>query len=336
MSKRVSLLVMTVALAGVACYGQVAGRLTGSVVDPSGASVTNATVNVYLPGGTKPVLSTKTTSDGNFDFAAVRPDTYRLEVEAPGFNKFVQQNIAVDPVRQTSLPVIHIAIQAAAQAVEVSASAANVETNSVEVTNTVTQSQVTDLPVLDRQINNLFYTQPGVVSNGRADSAVNGMRAQNINVTLDGVNVQDNFIRINGLDYLPNKLTIGEVAEVTLATSNANPTVGGNAMSISMVSNSGTNTYHGNAYWYQRNNYFSANDWFDNKDGVARPFLNLNQFGGAFGGPIKKDKLFFFTAYETYDLHQTTPESQTILTPSARQGILTYRTNGNGAIQTFN
>ncbi|HLJ49640.1 MAG TPA: TonB-dependent receptor [Bryobacteraceae bacterium] len=335
MSKLLKVLFLCVAGAAIV-FAQVNGRLTGSVVDPSGASVVNATVNVYLPGGKTPLLTMKTTSDGNFDFTSVRPETYRLEVVAPGFTDYVQNNVVVDTARQTSLPVIHIAIQAAAQAVEVSASAANVETNSVEVTNTVTQSQVTDLPVLDRQINNLFYTQPGVVSNGRADSAVNGMRAQNINVTLDGVNVQDNFIRINGLDYLPNKLTIGEVAEVTLATSNANPTVGGNAMSISMVSNSGTNTYHGNAYWYQRNNYFSANDWFDNKDGVARPFLNLNQFGGAFGGPIKKDKLFFFTAYETYDLHQTTPESQTILTPSARQGILTYRTNGNGAIQTFN
>src|SRR5579872_5954439 len=336
MSKTVSLTLITVALAGGVCNAQVAGRLTGSVVDPSGASVANATVNLYLPGGSKPVLNTKTTSDGIFDFTAVRPDTYHLEIQAPGFSKYVQDNIAVDPVRQTSLQAITLGIQSAAQTVEVSGNVGTVDTNTVEVTSTVTQAQVLNLPVLDRQVNNLFYTQPGVNSNGNANTAINGLRAQNTNLTLDGVNVQDNFIRISGLDYVPNKLTIGEVSEITLSTSNANPTIGGNANVVSLSTPSGTNTFHGSAYWYNRNNFFSANDWFNNLAGVSRPFLNLNQFGGTMGGPIKKDKLLFYGAYETYDLHATTPETTTILTPSARQGILTYRTNGTGPIQTFN
>jgi hypothetical protein len=333
MSKLVSLLAITVSLAGLA-FGQVNGRLTGSVVDPSGASVVNATVNVYLPGGKTPVLTMKTTTDGNFDFTAVRPDTYRLEVLAAGFNNFVQDNITVDPVRQTSLAAIRLGIQSAAQTVEVTGNVATIDANSVEVTSTVTQSQVLNLPVLDRQVNNLFYTQPGVNNNGRADTAINGLRAQNTNVTYDGVNIQDNFIRINGLDYIPNKLTIGEVSELTISTSNANLTVSGNANGISISSISGTNTYHGSAYWYNRNNFFSANDWFNNQAGVARPFLNLNQFGGTIGGPIKRDKLLFYAAYETYNLHATTPETATILTPTARQGILTYPTaSGN---KTFN
>jgi len=140
-----------VAFAGLA-FGQVAGRLTGSVVDPSGASVVNATVNVYLPGGKTPVLTTKTTSDGNFDFTAVRPDTYRLEIVATGFNNAVQENVTVDPVHQTSLSPIHLGIQSAAQTVEVSGNVASVDTNSVEVTSTVTQSQILNLPVLDRQV----------------------------------------------------------------------------------------------------------------------------------------------------------------------------------------
>src|SRR5258708_18622 len=165
MSRFVSLLVIIVVFAGLA-FGQVAGRLTGSVVDPSGASVVNATVNVYLPGGNTPILTMKPTSDGIFDFTAVRPDTYRLEVEAVGFNKFVQENIAVDPVRQTSLAPIRLAIQSAAQSVEGTSAIASLDTNSVEVTRTVTQSQVLNLPVLHRPGNNLFYTQPGVNSNG--------------------------------------------------------------------------------------------------------------------------------------------------------------------------
>jgi len=321
-------------LAGGA-FPQVAGRLTGTVVDPSGASVPNATVDLFLAGGKTAVLTTHTTTDGIFDFTSVRPDKYRLEIQAAGFSR-ASMDVAVDPVRQTSLAPIRLQIQTGAQTVEVIASPAAVDTNSAEVSNTVTQAQVENLPVLDRQVNNLFYTQPGVNSNGAADTVINGIRSQNTNVTLDGVNVQDNFIRINGIDYLPNKLTIGEVSELTVSTSNVSPVVGGNANAISLSTPSGGDQYHGDAYWYNRNSFLAANDWFNNQDGVGRPALNLNQFGGAVGGPVKKDKLLFYAAYETYDLKQTTPTLDTILTPTARQGILQYRLNGNGPIQQFN
>jgi len=335
MSKLTSVLLLIAVFCGAA-LAQVGGRLTGSVVDQSGASIVDAAVNLYLADGKTPVFSTRTSSDGIFDFNSVRPGTYRLEVKAPGFNTYAQNNVAIDPVRQTSLAAIKLDIQSGTQTVEVTSSAATVDTNTVEVSNTVTQSQVMNLPVLDRQVNNLFYTQPGVNANGRADTAINGLRAQNTNVTLDGVNVQDNFIRINGIDYIPNKLTIGEVSELTVSTSNLNPSIGGNANAISLSTPSGSNSYHGGAYWYNRNSFFSANDWFNNRDGVSRPFLNLNQFGGTIGGPIKRDKLLFYAAYETYNLHQATPTTNTILTPLARQGILQYRVNGTGPIQQFN
>src|SRR5258708_4759174 len=335
MSRLTAILLLAVALGGVA-LAQVAGRLTGTLVDPSGAVIADAAVNLYLSGGKTPVLSTRTTSDGIFDFNAVRPDTYRLEVKATGFNAYAQNNVSIDPVRQTSLAPVKLDIQSSTQTVEVTSSAATVDTSTVEVSNTVTQSQVINPPVLDRQVINLFSTQPGLNTNGRAgaDTAINGLRAQNTNVTLDGINVQDNFTRINGIDYIPNKLTIGEVSELTVSTSNLNPAIGGNATAISLSSTSGQNQYHGNIYWYNRNSHFAANDWFNNQAGVARPFLNLNQFGGAVGGPVKRDKLLFYVAYETYNLHQTSPKTNTILTPTARQGILQYRVNG--AIQQFN
>ena len=319
-----------------ALFAQVEGRLTGSILDPSGANIADATVNLFLPGGKAPVVSTRTTAEGIFDFTSVRPATYRLEARAAGFTGYVQENIVIDPARQTSLAPIHLALQTATQTVDVVGTSVAVDTNSAEVSNTVTASQVSGLPVLDRQVSNLFYTQPGVNSNGRANTAINGIRAQDTNVTLDGVNIQDNYIRISGLDYLPNKLTIGEVSELTVGTSNLNPTLGGNANAISLSSPSGTNQYHGSAYWYNRNSYLAGNDWFNNSDGVARSQLNLNQFGGTVGGPIKKDKLLFYAAYETYDEKEQSPVLNTILTPTARQGILQYRLNGTGAIQQFN
>jgi hypothetical protein len=333
---RFSVILVALGICAVPSFGQVSGRVSGSVVDPSGASIADATVNLYLTGGKAPVLSTHTTSEGIFDFTAVRPDSYRLVVQAKGFSDYAQTNVTVDPARQTSLAPIRMEVQSATQTVEVTTEVNAIDTGSIEVSNTVTQAQIINLPVLDRQVNNLFYTQPGVNSNGNADTAINGLRAQNTNVTLDGINVQDNFIRINGIDFLPNKLTIGEISEVTVSTSNLSPTIGGNANAISLSTPSGSNSYHGSVYWYNRNNFFSANDWFNNRDGVDRPFLNLNQFGATTGGPIKKDKLLFFVAYETYDLHQTQPTTNTILTPLARQGILQYRLNGTGAVQQFN
>ncbi len=200
-------------------------------------------------------------------------------------------------------------------------------TTTSEVSTTVTRSQVENLPVLDRQVSNLFLTQAGV-SNSRGTTSINGLRSQYSDVTLDGVNIQDNFIRVNDLDYLPNKLTIGEVSEITVAVSNTSLSTLSNVNGVSLTTPSGTNSIHGNLYWYNRNNALSANDWFNNRAGVKTPFLNLNQFGGSVGGPIRKDKLFYFTNYETYNLHSQTPTTNVILTPAARQGLLTL-SNGS-------
>src|ERR1044071_5595126 len=118
MSKLTFAVVLT-AVVTTSLMAQVAGRLSGSVVDPSGGSIPNATVNLYLPGGKTPVLSTKTTQDGNFDFTSVRPESYRLEVRASGFNGYVQEPVAVDPVRQTSMAPIRLELQSATQSVDV-------------------------------------------------------------------------------------------------------------------------------------------------------------------------------------------------------------------------
>ncbi len=324
MSKFKLFVVFALAMSGV--FAQVAGRLTGSVVDASGAAIPNAKVNLLLMGGKTPVSSTETTAEGNFDFAAIRPDTYTLTVESGGFNKYTQELVKIDPSRVTSLAPIKLEISGSAQSVEVVAGVASVDTASAEISTTVTQSQVENLPVLDRQVNNLFITQAGV-TNSRTSTSINGLRPSYSNVLLDGVNIQD-VVRTNALDYLPNKLTIGQIAELTVATSNSNPTIGGNATTVSLATPSGTNEFHGNGYWYNRNSYFAANDWFNNQSGVKRPFLNLNQLGGSVGGPIIKDKLLFFVNYEAYRLRQSTPKTDTILLPDARQGIFHYRQNG--------
>src|SRR6185312_16488069 len=111
----------------------------------------------------------------------------------------------------------------------------------------------------------LVQTQAGVVSNGISDTVINGMRTSYTNMTLDGINIQDNYIRDNGLDYTPNKLLTSQVREMTLVTSNANSAASGGATQLAFETPSGTNTFHGSAFWQNRNNDFAANDWFNNQ-----------------------------------------------------------------------
>jgi hypothetical protein len=317
--------ILTVALLSAmpyATYAQATGQLSGSVIDATGASIPNARISLLLPGGSAAVLTSTTTSDGLFTFAGVRPATYLLDVDAAGFNRYKAAQITVDPARTTSVPPIKLEVATAVQSVEVAANVQAVETATVEVATTVTQAQVDNLPVLDRQVSNLFLTQAGVTQS-RGQTVINGLRTSYANLTLDGVNIQDNYIRVNGLDFLPNKLTIAQVMELTVASSNLNSSLGGGAAQVVLISPSGGNAFHGSGFWYNRNNEFSANDWFNNKSSVKRPFLNLNQLGGSIGGPVFKDKLFFYSTYEAYRLRQSSPTSRTILTPDARQGIFT-------------
>jgi len=316
-------------------FAQAVGSLSGTVVDPSGAAIPGAKVQLLLAGGKSAVASTQTGPAGEFHFASLAALAYDVHVDSSGFASATVANVHVDPARDTTLPTIRLELSSTNVAVEVKEAAQSVETTNAEVTTTVTTSQVENLPVLDRQVSNLFALQAGVALGKTGLTDVNGMAPSLTNVTLDGVNIQDNFIRANGLDYLPNKLTIDQISELSVNTSNANPSLGLGASQISIVTKSGTNEFHGDVYWYNRNSDLASNTWFNNQSGVAKPFLNLNQLGGSIGGPVLKDKLFFYLNYEAYRLRQQQLTINQVLTPSARQGILTYP-GANGALQTFN
>ncbi len=322
-------------LCSFSLFAQVSGRIAGSVTDASGAVVPGAEVRLSLPGGAKSILVAQTTAEGLFNFAGVAPGLYDLAVEAKGFSSYHMRAVKVDPAREISLQAIKLDLASITQTLEVSADIQSLQTSNSEISTTVTNQQVRRLPILDRNPLDLIRTQAGVSSNGRSDTVINGQRTSYSNMTMDGINIQDNFIRDNALDYTPNMPLIDQVAEFTVATSNANSSLGGGSSQVVFVTPSGTNTFHGTGYWYNRNNAVSANDWFNNRDGVERPFLNQNQIGGSLGGPIKKDKLLFYTNYEAYRQHQQDPHNRTILTSDARQGLFTYR-NTSGVVQKVN
>src|SRR5216683_726575 len=328
MGARVHVFPACLALMAGSCLAQVTGRLSGSVTDSSGAAIPNATVNLLLPGGAKPVLATVTTSEGLFSFTNVRPVSYDLTVESKGFLKYTLRGLKVDPARETSLPRVQLELAAVTQSVDVTADVQTVQTSNAEVATTVTNEQVRRLPMLDRNPMSLIATQAGVSSNAD-DVVINGTRSSFSNVTLDGINIQDNFIRTGGLAYQPNLLLMDQVSEFTISTSNTNATVGGGSSQITLTTPSGGNTYHGAGYWYNRNKAVAAGAWFDNKDGIPKAFLNQNQLGGSLGGHIIKDKLFFYTNYEAFRNRQRPSTDRTILTSDARNGIFTYLDNQN-------
>ena len=329
---------VTLVILSPAVYGQFSGRVTGTVVDATGAAVPQAEVELFLNGGAKPLLTTKTSSDGIYHFIGVRPTYYDLTVDAKGFVKTTLRNISVDPAIETSMPSIKLELAAVATSIDVAADAQSVVTSNAEVSGVITMEEVKKLPLLDRDPLSLIQTQPGVVTNPVTGTVINGQRTSYSNMTLDGINIQDNYIRDNALNYTPNKLLIGQVQQVTLVSSNENAAAPDGSAQTAFETKSGGNQFHGEALWQNRNSHFAANDWFSNQAGfdpvtraenVPRARLNQNSLGGSLGGPIKHDKLFFYFNYEAIRNHQQLPSDTAILTNNARSGIFTYVDTAN-------
>ncbi|MCB1020406.1 MAG: TonB-dependent receptor [Acidobacteria bacterium] len=312
------------ALAALPLPAQSTGGISSRVIDPSGADIPGASVEAFLAGGETAILRTETTAEGLFRFAGVQAGLYDVAVEAPGFQRQVVRGVKVDAARETSLPSIVLELGAVTFTVEVEANLDSLQTSNAEISSTVTTEQIRRLPLLDRNPLRLVQTQAGVGGNRAQATTINGQRASFTNVTFDGVNIQDNFSRSNGVDFAPIFLVLDQVAEFTVTTSNSSAAVGGGASQISYVSPSGGNNFHGTAYWSHRNNALAANDWFANAEGNARPSFAQNQMGGTFNGPIIRDKLLFSQTLEIFRLPDQTQVLRQILTADARQGIFSY------------
>ncbi|MCL4795204.1 MAG: carboxypeptidase regulatory-like domain-containing protein [Bryobacteraceae bacterium] len=328
-------LVLAAALTVSVLSAQSTGQISGLVLDASGAAIPGTNIQLFVQGGTSPVAIRETNQEGLFQFVGVRPIFYDLSFESKGFQKQIIRGIKVDAGLTLSMPPITLEVSTQAEVVEVTAEVQGVQTSNAEIATSITNEQIRRLPQLNRSPLALITTQAGVNSNNRSNTSINGMRPSFTNVTIDGVNIQDNFIRTNALDFLPNLLLLDQVAEMTVASSNTSAADGGGASQVKFVTPSGTNAYRGSLYWFNRNNIASANTWFGNQNNTPRPFLNQNQTGGALGGPVVKDKLFFYGNYELFRLRQQSNATRTILRPDARNGILTYRDTA-GNVRTIN
>jgi hypothetical protein len=299
------------------------GRISGSVEDPAGAAVPRATISLILHNGSKPLATTLTNAEGLFALDTLRPVYYDLTVDAAGFQRYTQENLKVDIARATDLPPIKLKLASGTETVTVTAAPETVQTATAEVSTTVTRDQIERLPVGDRYALGFITTQAGV-GPSTWETVINGQRSSFTNVTMDGINIQDNYIRTGGVDFTPNQLLLDQVQEFTVVTSNQGASSGGGASQVNFSTPSGTNQYHGDLLWQNRNNALAANDFFDNQDGNPLPRLNKNQAGGSLGGPIKRDRFFFYLNYEAQRLRNQVSEDATIPTANARNGIFSY------------
>lgn len=343
---RVPILVLVlVSVAGLHAFAQVpTGTITGTVKDSQGLSIPGAIVTLTNEGTARTQAATSS-SRGGFQFTHINFGVYNVEVSKAGFKISFVNGIKLDASTEYSVPPITLEVGAVTDTVKIEADANLVRTAGAELTDTVERKQIEELPILDRNPMNLLELQAGVSQNGRAFTVINGQRQSFSNVTLDGINIQDNYIRSESLDYTPNLLVLSQVGEFTTTTQNAGPEAGLGSSQVSVVTPSGTNHWHGEGFWYYRSDAFAANDWFNDANGIGKPNLLQNQGGGNVGGPIVKDKLFVYGAYELFRRRQQIPTNTTVLTSAARTGVFQWRADcptscppgvTNGSMQSLN
>jgi hypothetical protein len=314
--------------------------LRGTVTDPKGASVPNAEVTITNTqiGIT---LTTHTDRGGNYQFLEVRPATYTMTVSASGFSTMKQSGIVLLVSTPTTNDV-QMQISTGITTVEVMSSAQAINTQDATIGNAFNSSQITALPFEGRDPAAILSLQPGVVTVGTnpsintdADSrggSVNGARSDQTNVTLDGVddNDQTKGYALKGA----LRATLDSLEEFRVTTTNSGAEEGrSSGAQVALVTKSGTDQFHGSAYEYNRPKGLVANDWFNkhaelqNGEPNTPPSLLRNTFGGSVGGPIKKDKLFFFLAYEGQRTREATQTIRTVPSDTLREGIMLYQCN---------
>ena len=303
--------------------------VTGSVVDPQKNVIPGATVT--LTNREKNFTRTQTTTDnGSFAFSLIPPGQYQVETEAKGFKKSILTDVSAQVAKPTTV-IVELEVGIATETVTVSSGAGEVLVNKEDGTlgNNFINQQITQLPLEARSPLALVTLQPAVTREGY----VAGARSDQSNITLDGVDI--NEAQTNSVGSPVIRLNAEAIEEFRVTTVNANAAAGrSSGAQISLVSKSGSNDWHGALFLANRNTSTSANDFFNNRAGVPRPKLIRNTYGGALGGPIIKDRLFFFYSYEGRKDVSETAVTRTVPLASLGRGELRY-VNPSGGITTL-
>jgi Carboxypeptidase regulatory-like domain/TonB dependent receptor len=327
-------------------FGQTAttSPLSGSVLDPNGSALSGAHVTVKN-NATGAEFRVRTSDSGAYTVPALGAGSYTVTVEAQGFKKAVIQDVQILAATPATANFT-LEIGEATETVVVQGGAEVLQTQTANIATTIIGRQITETPLTSRDALDLVLLLPGTNTPGRPrTSTVNGLPKGSLNITIDGVNVQDNMLKSSDGFFTYVRPRLDAVQEVTVSTATPGAeSAGEGAVQIKFVTRSGSNELHGSLYEYHRNPSLNSNYWFNNRDlaplpgseRAPRDRVLINQFGGSVGGPIRipkvfdgRDKAFFFINYEEFRLPEQTSRQRTILSEQARNGVFRYGASGS-------
>ena len=330
----IPILAVGLLLPGSVIAQELTGRITGLVTDEQGAVIPGASI-------TATHLATNTTYDattgpaGRFVIPNIRLGSYNVEVEFTGFSRAIVQGVLVE-VGGTADINVTLQVGAVTEEVTVTADVSQeiVNTVNAELGAVVDTRRVLELPLNGRNASHLILMQAGVFfardPDGQGDKLIiHGQRHRSLNITLDGIDTQDNYNRASSimLDHPLIQLTAENVAEFRVVTGLGTAETGRGGAHMIAVTKSGTNDFHGGVFWFHRNTVFNAHTFFQNATGVPKSPLIRNQFGGGIGGPFVEDRTFFYFGLEGIKESKGIPVNRTVYTAQARQGIFRYLDN---------
>lgn len=324
----------------------ITGTISGTVIDASGKSVPGAKITL-ISEKTRDIREASSSESGAFSLVAVQPDTYSMKVEHGGFRTFERTGIVVSANERIALGQVALQVGAVTETVTVAARAAHVETESSEQSAEISTDQIGNLTARGRDVVSMMRTIPGVAYQADQDSA--GGSYGTSSPAVRGANANMNILAVDGVvsndmgtpNVFSSVTTMDAIGEVKIVLNSYRAEYAGNGGTVVMVnSKSGGQQYHGNGYWYVRNEDFNANDFFNNRNGLKRPEYRYNTLGGSLGGPIyipgkfntSKTKLFGFYNFEQLSdrIPAVAPVNYMMPTALERKGDFSQTVDTNG------
>jgi hypothetical protein len=304
------------------------GEILGTVTDPSGAVIPEAKITLTdLAKGTRE--SAKSNKDGVYHFPLLSPGPYLVSVAAPGFqNENRRLNVALGQVTDGSF---RLSVGTSQQTITVTEAAPLVQTENGDTATAVSQQQVANVPNPGNDLSAIAQLAPGAIMNtqgGMGNVEAFGLPATSNLFTLNGMDDNDPFLNLNNSGASNLLLGSNEIQEADVVTNGYSSTYGTfSGINVNYITKSGGNEFHGNAVYYWNGRAMNANDWFSKANGEPRPFDNANQWAASVGGPIKRDKVFFFLNTEGLRVLIPVPKTITVPTPAFEAAVVKNLTN---------